>query len=64
MNVRILAMQQSQIVHQKNDNVGFWRRQRISFARDTSPALEEMRSLVTDVAGMHNMVCATELRIR
>jgi len=28
------------------------------------PALEKMRSLATDVAGMHNMVCATELRIR
>jgi len=25
--------------------------------------LEKTRSLETDVAGMHNMVCATELRI-
>jgi len=55
--------QQSQIVQQKNDSVGFLRRQHISFARDTSPAFEKTRSLATDVDGMHNMVCATELRI-
>jgi len=53
-------MQQSQIVHQKNDSIGFLRRQRqhqrqrISFARDTSLAFEKMRSLATDVAGMHS----------
>jgi len=27
----------------------------------TSPAFEKTRSLATDVAGTHNMVCATEL---
>ena len=58
-------MQQSQIVQLKNDSVGFLRRQRqrISFARDTLTAFEKTRSLATDVAGMHNIVCATELRI-
>jgi len=30
---------------------------------DTSPALKKMHSLATDVAGTHNMVCATELKI-
>ena len=29
----------------------------------TSPGLEKTHSLATDVAGTHNIVCATELRI-
>ena len=47
-------MQQSQIVHQKNDSVGFLRRQRqrISFAPDTLPAFEK-NALIGDGCCWH-----------